>query len=89
MNLSAIAEFFFDQLSAHGAFTKDSLNANEMNVKPGGNQCCMHAAFIPDDTLNSALCGQPQDMVFLDDLLPDHEYYNFHGQAKGMKVVLE
>jgi hypothetical protein len=89
MNPSAVAEFFFDQSSAHGAFAKDALNANEMNVKPGGNKRRMHATFIPDDNPNPALRGQPQDMIFPDDLPPDHEHYNFRGQAKGMKVVLE
>lgn len=33
---NAVTEFVFDQSSAHGAFTKDTLNAKEMNVKPGG-----------------------------------------------------
>jgi len=89
MNPSAIAEFFFDQSSAHGAFTKDVLNANEMNVKPGGNQCHMHVTFIPDDNPNPALRSQPQGMIFPDDLPPDHKYYNFRGQAKVMKAVLE
>lgn len=89
MNPSAVAEFFFDQSSAHGAFAKDALNANEMNVKPGGNQRRMHATFIPDDNPNPALHGQPQDMIFPDNLPPNHEYYNFRGQAKGMKAVLQ
>jgi len=34
----AIAEFVFDQSSAHGAFAKDALNAKEMNVGPGWKQ---------------------------------------------------
>jgi hypothetical protein len=89
MNPSAIAEFFFNQSSAHGAFTKDALNANKMNIKLGGNQCHMHATFILDDNPNPTLHGQPQDMIFPDNLPPDHEYYNFHWQAKGLKVVLE
>jgi hypothetical protein len=79
MNPGAVAEFFFNQLSAHGAFAKDALNANEMNVKPGGNERRMHVTFIPDDNLNLALCGQPQNMIFLDDLPSDHEHYNFCG----------
>ncbi|KAI0250190.1 hypothetical protein BJV78DRAFT_1155347 [Lactifluus subvellereus] len=84
-----IKQFFFDQSSAHGAFAKDALNSNEMNVKPGGNQRRMHATFIPDDNPNPVLRGQPQDMIFPDDLPPDHQYYDFCGQAKGMKAVLE
>ena len=85
----AIGEFFFDQSSAHSAFAKDALNANEMNVKPGGNQRRMHATVIPNDNLNPELRGQPQDMVFPADLPSDHKYYEFRGQAKGMKVILE
>ena len=38
MNPNCVTEFFFDQSSAHGAHAKDALNANKMNVKPGGNQ---------------------------------------------------
>ena len=30
----AVAEFFFDQSTAHGAYAKDALNANKMNVNP-------------------------------------------------------
>ena len=80
---------FFDQSSAHGAFAKDALNANETNVKPGGNQCCMHATVIPNDNLNPELHDQPQDMVFPVNLPSDHKYYEFYGQAKGMKVILK
>ena len=80
---------FFDQSSAHGAFAKDALNANETNVKPGGNQCCMHATVIPNDNLNPELHDQPQDMVFPVNLPSDHKYYEFCGQAKGMKVILK
>ena len=49
----------------------------------------MHATVIPNDNLNPELHGQPQDMVFPVDLPSDHKYYEFHGQAKGMKVILE
>jgi len=45
----AIAEFIFDQSSAHGAFAKDALNAKEMNVQPGGKQRAMHDTRIPSD----------------------------------------
>ncbi|KAL4069291.1 hypothetical protein J3A83DRAFT_4096124, partial [Scleroderma citrinum] len=34
----AVVGFVFNQLSAHGAFAKDTLNAKEMNVKPTGKQ---------------------------------------------------
>ena len=89
MNPGAVAKFFFNQSSTHGAFAKDALNANEMNVKPGRNQCCMHSTFISDDNPNPTLHGQSQDLIFPDNLPPDHQYYNFCGQAKGMKAVLE
>ena len=60
-----------------------------MNVKPGRNQCCMHSTFILDDNPNPTLHSQPQDLIFPDNLPPNHQYYNFRGQAKGMKAVLE
>ena len=89
MNPNCVAEFFFDQSSAHGAHAKDALNANEMNVKPGGNQRHMHPTTIPDDNPNPELRGQRQEMVFPIDLPQDHKYYEFRGQPKGMRVVLE
>ena len=89
MNPNCVVEFFFDQSSAHGAHAKDALNANEMNVKPGGNQQHMHPTTIPDNNSNPELRGQRQEMVFLIDLPQDHKYYEFHGQPKGMRVVLE
>ena len=46
---SPVAEFIFDQSSAHGAFTPDALNAKEMNVNPGGKQHRMHSTVIPND----------------------------------------
>jgi len=89
MNPSCIAEFFFDQSSAHGAHAKDTLNASEMNVRPGGSQRRMHATTIPHDNPNPQLYGQPQEMVFLTDLPLDHKYYEFCGQPKGMRAVFE
>ncbi|KZT23214.1 hypothetical protein NEOLEDRAFT_1069814, partial [Neolentinus lepideus HHB14362 ss-1] len=85
----AVAEFIFDQSSAHGAFAKDALNVKEMNVKPGGKQRVMHTTFIPKDNPNPELRGKRQDMVFPVDLPPGHPDYEFHGQAKGMLRVLE
>lgn len=85
----AVAEFFFDQSAAHGAFTVNALNANEMNVKPGGKQRRMHSTTIPADNPNPALCGMAQDMCFAENLPSDHPFHEFCGQPKGMKVVLE
>lgn len=85
----AVAEFVFDQSSAHGAFAKDALNAKDMNVKPGGKQRMMHDTFIPHDNLNPTLRGAHQTMVFAPNLPKDHPDYEFRGQAKGMYRVLE
>ncbi|KAI5988260.1 hypothetical protein EDC04DRAFT_2912578 [Pisolithus marmoratus] len=57
---NAIAEFIFDQSSAHGAFAKDALNAKEMNIWPGGKQCAMHDTYIPWDNPNPELWGKLQ-----------------------------
>ena len=67
---NAVAEFVFDQSSAHGAFAKDALNAKDMNVRPGGKQRAMHDTFIPMDNPNPSLCGVRQTMVFEQDLPP-------------------
>lgn len=42
-----------NQRSYHGAYSDDTLNANEMNAKPGGKQPLMH------DTVYN---GKPQSM---------------------------
>ncbi|KAG1759434.1 hypothetical protein EDD22DRAFT_742966, partial [Suillus occidentalis] len=65
------------------------LNANEMNVKPGGWQRQMHSTLIPTDNPNPGLRGITQDMCFTEDLPLDHQFYEFHGQPKGMRVILE
>ena len=70
--LGAVTEFFFDQSSAHGAFADDALNANKMNVKPGGKQWHMHSTQIPDDNPNPALHGVVQDMCFADEQPSGH-----------------
>ena len=49
----------------------------------------MHPTTIPDDNPNPELRGQRQEMVFPIDLPQDHKYYEFRGQPKGMRVVLE
>lgn len=67
----------------------DALNANEMNVKPGGRQRRMHSTLIPADNPNPGLRGITQDMCFMEDLPLDHQFYEFRGQPKGMRVILE
>ena len=86
---SAIAEFVFDQSSAHAAFAKDALNSKEMNVKPGGRQQLMRDTLIPMDNPHPELHGKPQAMVFPSDLPPHHPDFKLCGQAKGMLRVLE
>ncbi|KIJ30893.1 hypothetical protein M422DRAFT_267500 [Sphaerobolus stellatus SS14] len=86
---NAVGEFFFDQSSAHGAYSPDELNSKEMNSSPGGKQRKMHPTTIPMDHPNPLLRGVPQLMVFPDDLPSDHPHYEHRGKPKGMKVVLE
>ena len=76
---NAVAEFVFDQSSAHGAFVKDAPNAKEMNVRPGGKQRKMHDTTIPMDNPNPSLCGMPQTMVFPVDLPSEHPNHAFCG----------
>ena len=85
----AVAEFIFDQSLAHGAFAEDALNAKNMNDGPGGKKPKMHSTTIPDDNPFPHLWGVQQDMVFSENLPPNHIYYANHGQPKGMKIVLE
>ena len=85
----AVAEFFFDQLTAHAAFADNALNVNEMNVSPGGKQRAMHATVIPDDNPNPELRGRVQTMVFDEDLPPEHPDYQYRGMPKGMRRILE
>ena len=64
MYLNAITEFVFDQLLVtHGVFTKDAVNAKEINIRSGGKQRKMHNTTISMDNLNLSLCGMPQAMV--------------------------
>ncbi len=85
----AIATVYFDHSTGHEAFASNSLNAREMNVKPGGAQRHMHDTTIPMDNPNPELRGQHQTMNFPDDLPPTHQYYAFRGQPKGMRIILE
>ncbi|KAF4621818.1 hypothetical protein D9613_012166 [Agrocybe pediades] len=85
----AVAEFFFDQSTAHGAFAPDALNANEMNVNPAGKQRKMKDTTIPDNNPNNSLRGKIQTMVFSPNLPPDHPFYEFRGLPKGMKYILK
>ena len=84
-----VAEFVFDQSSAHGAFAKNALNAKEMNVRPGGKQQKMHDTCIPMDNPSPAFHGMQQAMVFPTDLPTGHPDFEFQGQTKGMYHVLE
>jgi hypothetical protein len=86
---NCIGVFVFDRSSAHEGFAEDALNANPMNVNPGGKQKKMRDTIIPlnnpdpvpgeEDTR-----GQIQHMCFPD----DHEDPKLRGQQKGIRVVL-
>ena len=78
----AVAKFFFNQSSAHGAFAADALNAKEMNVNPGGQQHHMHSTIIPNNNPDPNLRGQIQDMVFPTDLPSTHPHYAFRGNLR-------
>lgn len=75
--------FFFDQSSAHQAFSPDALVARNMNVNPGGKQPALHSTQIPHNNPNPELRGQSQTMVYEPDH-PDHP-----NQPKGMEAVLK
>ncbi|KIK80912.1 hypothetical protein PAXRUDRAFT_28034 [Paxillus rubicundulus Ve08.2h10] len=74
---NAVAEFVFDQSLAHGAFAKDALNANEMNIRPDGKQRIMHDTYIPMDNPNPELRRKLQAMVFPKDLSPEDPNFEF------------
>ncbi|RGB33946.1 hypothetical protein C1646_787910 [Rhizophagus diaphanus] len=67
----AIAIFAFDNSSSHGKYTDDALNANHMNLNPGGKQ-----AKLRDTVFN----GQIQYMNFPD----DYHDRNLYGKFKGI-----
>lgn len=86
---SAVAEFFFDQSSAHGAFADDALNAKEMNLNPSGKKRRMHDTIIPDDCPIIEKRGTLQQLYFPDDLSPTDPDFKLRGQNKGLRRVLE
>src|SRR6266481_1347994 len=49
----------------------------------------MHDTVIPHDNPNPKLRGRAQQMVFPMDLAPDDPDYEYRGQPKGMRRVLE
>ncbi|EJD54935.1 hypothetical protein AURDEDRAFT_155172 [Auricularia subglabra TFB-10046 SS5] len=75
------AVWVFDNSSAHGAFAPDALQAQKMNVNPGGAQPKMRQTRIPNDNPDPSLRGKVQNMVFQKG--EQHE-----GEAKGMEQVL-
>ena len=83
------AKFLFDQSSAHGAFVAHTLNVEEINVNPRGQQCPIHSTIIPHDNPDPNLHGQVQDMVFPKDLPSTHPHCAFCGKPEGMRVVLQ
>lgn len=80
--------WIFDNSSAHGSLSKDALTVTKMNVGPGGVQAVMRDTIIPADNPHG-LGGNPQRMVFDEDLPDDHPYKEYEGRPKGMRVVLE
>ncbi|PKY54915.1 hypothetical protein RhiirA4_474000 [Rhizophagus irregularis] len=72
----AIAVFAFDNSSSHGKYADNALNANHMNLNPGGKQ-----AKLRDTIFN----GQIQHMNFSD----NYHDKNLRGIPKGMKIILE
>ncbi|KAI7967868.1 hypothetical protein MJO29_001145 [Puccinia striiformis f. sp. tritici] len=82
---SSQAVFVFDCSSAHGAYAKDALRVQNMNLNPGGKQAILRGTTIPTDDPNipEQLRGRPQSMVF------DESHPLFAGKAKGVQAVLE
>ncbi|GES92520.1 hypothetical protein RCL_jg28850.t1 [Rhizophagus clarus] len=72
----AIAVFAFDNSSSHGKYADDALNANHMNLNPGGKQ---------DKLRDTIFNGQTQYMNFPD----NYHDKNLCGKPKGMRVILE
>jgi hypothetical protein len=77
------AIFHFDCSSAHGAFAKDALRANNMRGAPGGKQPKMRDTRIPLSNPHPHLRGQVQTMVFP----ADHTVHP--DKPKGLEVVLK
>ncbi|OAV99718.1 hypothetical protein PTTG_25268 [Puccinia triticina 1-1 BBBD Race 1] len=81
------AVFIFDCSSAHGAFAKDALRVQNMNLSSGGKQSMLRDTVIPcdDPHIPPHLHGQRQTMVY-DSSHPDP---TLAGKAKGVQAVLE
>ncbi|RGB33345.1 hypothetical protein C1646_761801 [Rhizophagus diaphanus] len=71
-----IAIFAFNNSSSHGKYADDALNANHMNLNPGGKQ-----AKLRDTVFNR----QIQYMNFPD----DYHDRNLREKPKGMRIILE
>ncbi|PLW44829.1 hypothetical protein PCASD_07130 [Puccinia coronata f. sp. avenae] len=81
------AVFIFDCSSAHGAFAKTALRAQNMNLKPGGKQSHLRNSIIPfdDPCIPLHLRGLPQTFSY-DTSHPDPK---LAGQPKGIQAILE
>ncbi|OAV98386.1 hypothetical protein PTTG_09314 [Puccinia triticina 1-1 BBBD Race 1] len=81
------AVFIFDCSSAHGAFAKSALQAQKMNLKPGGKHSHLQNSIIPSDDLYipAHLRGLPQTFSY-DTSYPDPK---LAGQPKGIQTILE
>ncbi|KAI7954431.1 hypothetical protein MJO28_004831 [Puccinia striiformis f. sp. tritici] len=81
------AVFIFDCSSAHGAFAKSALRAQNMNLKPGGKQGRLRDSIIPSDDpcIPTHLRGQVQSFCFED----SHTDPQLAGQPKGVQVILQ
>ncbi|KNF05618.1 hypothetical protein PSTG_01427 [Puccinia striiformis f. sp. tritici PST-78] len=81
------AVFIFDCSSAHGAFAKSALRAQNMNLKPGGKQGRLRDSIIPSDDprIPTHLRGQVQSFCFED----SHADPQLAGQPKGVQVILQ
>ncbi|KNE99007.1 hypothetical protein PSTG_07658 [Puccinia striiformis f. sp. tritici PST-78] len=81
------AVFIFGCSSAHGAFSKSAIRAQNMNLKPGGKQGRLRDSIIPSDNpcIPAHLRGQVQTFCFRD----SHADPQSAGQLKGVQVILQ
>ncbi|KNE96722.1 hypothetical protein PSTG_09993 [Puccinia striiformis f. sp. tritici PST-78] len=81
------AAFIFDCSSAHGAFAKSALRAQNMNLKPGGKQGRLRDSIIPSDDpcIPTHLRSQVQSFCFED----SHAGPQLAVQPKGVQVILQ
>jgi hypothetical protein len=81
------AVFIFDCSSAHGAYAKTALRAQNMNLKSGGKQSKLRDSIIPsnDHCIPPNLRGLRQSFVY-DTNHPDPQ---LAGQAKGIQAILQ